>query len=333
MIGGTVVVLAGIVMVAPIMVATLAALIFTPIAAGKTWLFESTSSFPQFFRDRSALVSEINTLHSDLAAAGGNRFTIDALARENEELRRLLGDEGETRILAGIIGRPSALPYDTLMLDRGSKDGIVVDAPVFIGDNTIIGIVRYVAADSSVVELITTPGFETTVFIIGPDIFTHASGIGGGQMRVGVPQGIALTEGDLVVIPSITSGVYGAITHVESAPTQPEQYGYVSTHIPIASMRLVAVGSTPVTPVSFEEAQEILAAEREALLMISVPDDVLIGIEEEASETETELETGAEVEVESELEAEPEVTVPDTDLPPPLTEPEADSTDEETMTL
>lgn len=264
------------VVVIPIVFATVAAMIFAPIASMKTWLFESSASFPQFFRDRMVLIGEVDRLESELAGAGGNRFTIDALSRENDELRRLLGYDGETRILAGIIGRPNALPYDVLMIDRGSDEGVVVGAPVFISDSTIIGIVRQVSAKSSIVELITTPGFETTVFIIGPDIFTHAVGVGGGQLRVGVPQGISIEKGDLVVIPSVTSGVYGEITHIESEPSQPEQYGFVSTHIPISSMRLVSIGSTPVSAVSFEEAQAILVKEREMLLKVAVPEGVLV---------------------------------------------------------
>ncbi len=285
--GGVALLVGGLLVLVPIIFITLASLIFTPIANVKTWLFESSSSFPQFFRDRTTLIGEVERLRSELAGVGGNRFTIDTLKQENDELRRLLGYEGETRILAGIIGRPSQLPYDVLMLDRGSSDGIVEGAPVFISDSTIIGLVRKVTNNSSIVELITTPNFETTVFIIGPDIFTTAVGIGGGQLRVGVPQGILLQEGDLVVIPSVTSGVYGAVTHVDSQPTQPEQYGYVSTHIPIASMRLVSVGSTPVTPVTFAEAQAILAGQRAALLSVPVPEEVLIVASSSATSTST----------------------------------------------
>lgn len=273
--------------IAPFLFAAIAAAIFTPIASTKTWLFHSSASFPQFFRDRAALIAEVESLESRLAGESGNQFTIDALSRENDELRHLLGYEGEARILAGIIGRPNALPHDVLMLDRGIKDGIKEGAPVFIGDSTIIGIVRTVSRDSSIVELISTPGFETTVFIIGPDIFTNAIGVGGGQLKVGVPQGISLQEGDLVVIPSVNSGVYGAITHIESEPSKPEQYGFVSTNLPLSSLRLVSVGSTPVSPVSFEDALKVLAEQRAALLKVPVPEGVLVVASSTASSTAT----------------------------------------------
>lgn len=266
-------------MLMPAVALWLAALVLTPIAQTKTWLTESTSSFPLFFRDRSDLINQIHTLESALAGAGGNRFTIDSLLKENDDLRSLLSYTGEERILAGIIGRPNQLPYDVLMLDRGSEDGVTEGAPVYINDSTVIGLVRAVTPYSSVVELITTPGFETTVYIIGPDIYTTAVGNGGGQLRVGVPQGIELTVGDLVVIPSVTSGVYGAITYIETSPTQPEQFGYVTTTIPLSSMRLVSIGKTPVQPVTFEEAQAMVATQKERLLVVPVPDTILVDLD------------------------------------------------------
>ncbi|MCA9361606.1 hypothetical protein KC845_03555 [Candidatus Kaiserbacteria bacterium] len=275
-------------MLIPTISASIASIVISPVTKTKTWFAESTANLPMFFRDRTELINEISVLKSDLAGAGGNQFTIRTLTQENDELRSLLGYEGEERVLAGIIGRPDELPYDVLMIDRGSKDGIVEGAPVFINDSTIIGLVRSVTFQSSVVELITTPGFETTVFIIGPNIYTNALGIGGGQMKVGVPQGIQLSEGDLVVIPSITSGVYGEISFVQSEPTQPEQYGFVSTHIPLSSMRLVSVGKTPVSTISFEEAQEILKTQRQNLLL-PIPADVLVEVNATSTATSSDM--------------------------------------------
>lgn len=215
-------------------------------------------------------------LKSQIASESGERFTIQLLSKENEELRSLLGEGEEKRIAAGIIGRPNKLPYDVLVLDKGSDDGIVQGAPVFISERTVIGAVKKTFPKTSVVELITSPGFTASVYIFGPNIYTNAKGIGGGQLRVGVPQGISLKEGDLVVLPSAASGIYGSVSVVDSVPTRPEQYGYVSPEIPLSSLRLVSVGDTPLEPVSFEEAQNIVAEARTTLFEVPVPEDVLV---------------------------------------------------------
>ncbi len=247
------------------------ALVMAPINGVKTWLAESSASLPQYLRNRSVLVDELQVLEQQLADRGGDRFTTDMLAKENTELRGLLGDTGDERILAGVIGRPNALPYDMLLIDQGERDGIAPGAPVYIGDRTVIGFVQSVAERTSLVTLITTPDFSSTVYVLGPDIFTTAVGMGGGQLRVGIPQGIIVKEGDLVILPSITSGVYGAVSHIEMIPSQPEQYAYVAPRTPIGSLRLVAVGKTPMVGSSFDAALANVAVAKSDLFTVPVP--------------------------------------------------------------
>lgn len=261
--------------------------VLSPVHHMQYWLSQSGSSFPSYLRDRKELIKEIDELKSSLASNSGERYTLQLLSKENTELRALLGDTEEKRIAAGIIGRPNKLPYDVLVLDKGGDDGIVEGAPVFIGNNSVIGTIRKVFPKTAVVELITTPGFSASVYIVGPNIYTNAEGIGGGQMRVGVPQGITLSVDNLVILPSIASGVYGKISVVDSVPTRPEQYGYVSPEIPIASLRLVSVGDTPLEPVSFEEAQEIVAHTQKELFKVPVPEGLLITSSSTASTTAT----------------------------------------------
>ena len=252
------------------------ATISTPIQLTKTWLWQSSDSLPQYFRDRTALINENEDLREELALQAGVEHSLDLLVHENEELRSLLGGDEDTRIMAGIIGRPDELPYDVLVIDQGTNDGVVLNAPVYIGEDRVIGVVQKVFSNSAVVELITTPGFTTSVYIVGPNIYTNAVGMGAGQLRVGVPQGIVLTEGDSVILPSVQSGVFGTINHIESLPTKPEQYGYVSTDIPLHSLRFVAVGSAPLEPVSFETAEEIVASGLNDLFEVPVPEGVLV---------------------------------------------------------
>ncbi len=260
----------------PKLLALSVSLVMSPVQSLQTWLAESSGSFPQYLRDRKELIAQIDVLRSQIASQSGEQFTLNLLSQENTELRSLLGDQKETRIVAGIIGRPNKLPYDVLVLDKGYDDGIVEGAPVFIGSNTVIGMTRKVFPKSSVVELVTSPGFTASVYIFGPNIYTNAQGVGGGQMRVGVPQGIELKEGDLVILPSVSSGIYGSVSVIDSVPTRPEQYGYVSPDIPLSSLRLVSVGDTPLEPISFEEAEEIVAQTRSEVFKIPVPEGVLV---------------------------------------------------------
>jgi cell shape-determining protein MreC len=271
----------------PKFVAQVASLVLTPVHALQTWITKSSDSFPQFFRERSTLIAQLDALTETQSARSGDTLTAQLLSKENVELRALLGDSGEKRIVAGVIGRPNVVPYDVLVLDKGSEDGIVDGAPVFIGDDAVIGIVSKTFSKSAVVELITTPGFTVSVYILGPNIYTNAVGMGGGQLKVGVPQGIKLTEGDLVILPGASAGIYGAISTVHSVATEPEQYGYVSPEIPLAGLRLVSVGSTPHTPINFEEAQNIVRESKQQAFQVPVPEGMLVTTELASSTAST----------------------------------------------
>lgn len=263
-----------------------ASLVIAPIQATHTWLYESSSNLPFYLRDRSALIEENIELRQSLAVADGSEHQVRMLRKENEELRTLLGGREEERLMAGVIGRPSTLPYDVLVIDQGSLAGVEVDAPVYIGDDRVIGQVVTVFPQSSIVALVTSPGFESSVYIEGPDIYTNAIGMGGGQLRVGVPQGIKLTEGDQVILPAVAPGLFGTINHVESSPTGPEQFGFVSTDVPLQSLHYVAVGKSRIVPVSFEEAQEHVESSLTRLFTVPVPEGILV-VTEPASTTAT----------------------------------------------
>lgn len=276
----------------PRIVGGAASFIFTPIAQFETWFYESGATLPQYFMDRKKLVDENAELEVALHESESNAHITARLQAENTQLRALLGDEEEERTAAAVIGRPTDTPYDVLLIDKGRRDGITAHAPVYVGHDQVIGFVGEVYRDSSVIILVTTPGFKSTVYIFGPNIYTTAEGQGGGILKVSVPQGIPLEIGDLVVLPSFRSGTFGEISSVESLPTDPEQRGYVNLGMPLQSMRYVSVGVGEVERISFEEAKEVVNAAREDITEVPVPSGVLVDIIEDtatSSATSTEI--------------------------------------------
>lgn len=229
-------------MALPSLMSFVATAIMTPIHATNQWLEASSSLVPVFFRDRRSLQTQIENLENSLLIAERSSLTQDRLWEENNHLRNLLGAVDEERIAAAVIARPYELPYDVLQIDRGSDHGIELGAPVFMGKDLVIGLVVHTTPHYAFVELFTTPGFEVSTFIAGPNIVVTMEGMGGGVARVRVPQGIPLSVGNLVYLPSINPGVFGRINYVENEPTQPEQYGYVSPNLSLGSLYYVAVG-------------------------------------------------------------------------------------------
>lgn len=270
--------------VVPKLLLVLATLFLAPFISVQQWVFESSDAFPRYVQDRAALVAEIQTLQQALAEQQVTVGVIRSLQADNIALRQLLHATTTDRIAAQVTTRPDSLPYDVLLIDRGSESGLVVGAPVYYGLAHVIGTVAHVFPHSALVTLITSPNVASTVYVLGPNIYTTAVGQGGGVLRVSVPQGVPLASGDPLLLPSIAGGVLGEVFHVESIPSEPNQFGYVRLPEAIQSLRFVSVGATPVVDLSFEEAQANVAKTRTDLFTVAVPAGVLI--EETATSTD-----------------------------------------------
>lgn len=253
---------------APPTVRLVGSVVMYPVQLVENWLAQSSMVIPVLWRDKIAMQKHISELEQGIAELERKGLTEQRLFQENNRLRRLLGDTETPRTLAVVVAKPTELPYDLLQIDRGSQSGIKVGAPVYIGADSVIGLVSDVYPTHSFVTLFTTPDFLATVYLTGPDVTATLEGLGGGVARVKMPQGIAMQVGDLVHVPSVQPGLYGQIAWIESEPTQPEQFGYITPEIPIQSLYQVAVGSpADVTVDTAELSQHINEIKADALLV------------------------------------------------------------------
>lgn len=248
-------------------IGTLFSGVVSPLLSIRTYFETSSATFPVYVRDRSVLLSEMQTLKETIGEQSGNTATIERLMRENTELRALVGDSEEDRIGAGVIARPPFVPYDVLVIDRGSRDGIKEGAFVYHGSDFVIGYVQTVFEKSSVVALFSSPRVESTVYVYGPNVYATAYGEGGGVIRISVPQGVTVTEGNIAVLPMLDSGILGTVGKVTSVPTQPEQHAFLTFPVPIQSIHFVSVAKEPLGTVSFEDATRNIDTYRTQFLL------------------------------------------------------------------
>lgn len=252
-------------------------IIWRPFDIVRVWVTESSDSLPQYLRDRTKLVEELQSLKAAAAVDMGNENTIGKLQFENDQLRSLVGEVPKERLLARVIARPNELPYDMLMIDRGTENGVTLHSPVFLGRDQLIGVVSDVRSKTALVTLVTTAGFTSTAYVIGPNIYTYAEGMGGGILRVRIPQGIPLNVDDLVVLPSVSvTGVFGSVAEVVTSPTQPEQYGFVTLSSPLQGIQYVSVGAEAIVPQTYDVARDQIDVFVQSLLQVDLPEGVLV---------------------------------------------------------
>jgi hypothetical protein len=93
---------------------------------------------------------------------------------------------------------------------------------------------------------------------------------------VRIPQGILLQKGDLVLLPAIDSGVYGEVSQIETSATQPEQYGFVTTEVPIQSLYYVSVGKEGIVTNDYDSAEKLVDNIKSHLFDVKLPEGVLV---------------------------------------------------------
>ena len=258
-------------------IGAIASAVFRPILSVKARLLESAENVPRYFQTQKALIGEVQSLKNQLQERDADAFVIKQLQTENAELHTVLGFAQDLRINARVLLRPNQIPYDTFLIDRGARDGIVEGATVYIQGNIATGVVARAYSDSALVRLVSSPGARVTAYIVGANIFTEAEGMGGGVLRVSVPQSIPLVVGDMVVLPAVGTGAYGSVVSVERTESNPDQYGYVTSPIPIQTVRFVTVAKTAPPTVSYQTALETVKTTSMTLFNIAIPKETLVG--------------------------------------------------------
>lgn len=224
-----------------------------PLSGVRSWWITSESTIPLYFRSRSVLEERLSQLAQERDRVSYDRDRLAVLEAEHTLLKKQMRDGGDDRIIAGVLRRPDETPYDTVVIDAGTGAGVVEGALVY-ADRAVVGVVARALPQSALVTLFSSPQVESPLFIYGPNIFARGIGMGGGVVRVGVAQGIKLTVGDPVVVPLSESAIYGHVDHIETDPSNPEQYAYVVQIPQLQNMRFVAVAKTALPQWSIEEA-------------------------------------------------------------------------------
>jgi cell shape-determining protein MreC len=141
-------------------------------------------------------------------------------------------------MLATILLRPPATPYDTLVLDVGLQQGVAAGDLVFSAGSVVIGRITEVYRSTSRATLLSTPGqsHEAIVFTEGGSVPVVLEGQGGGSLRGQLPQGVTVVVGDEILFPDLLPQLVARVAATEVAPN--ESFQTVYTQLPINPLLL-----------------------------------------------------------------------------------------------
>lgn len=231
---------------------------FRPIAEVRSSAAGGVSGIGAQFVSKASLIRENTRLREALATTSIVLLDREYLRRENSALRTLLNRSGSPQAtLANIIHKPPATPYDTLVLDVGERDGVVVGSRVSIGGGSVLGTITDVYSSASRATLFSAPEAHHEAALTtarGVQIPLTATGEGAGSMVAEVPMGTGAAAGDLVVFAGAESMFSGVVTHVERR--EGSSFETVRFHLPVNLFELSYVLVLPPAPIDESTATQ-----------------------------------------------------------------------------
>lgn len=172
---------------------------------------------------------------------------ITALESENEGLKKFLNTNDGVNMkrpkgsLFSVAQRPPFSPYDSIVVNGGSDNGIQVDDLAFASADVLIGYVTAVSTHTSVVTLYSSSGQRQEVYVGTSSNSLASEGKGGGNFYIKVPSETKISVGDPVIWPSMQNLILGTVNKVDAVPGDAFAYVLFKSLIPIYSIRYVEI--------------------------------------------------------------------------------------------
>lgn len=203
---------------------------------------EKIHSYRSHFASKKSLVQELDALKIENERLRIEVIDRDALSDENTKLKETLGRTKDRQVILGIaLTHPGQSLYDTIIIDVGTREGIVVGAKVFAGGEALIGYVAEVFEGSSKAILYSAPGEKVEGIAAGIDTPLVLTGRGGGNFEIELPRDVNLPIGTPIVLPHINTYILGSVGDVTFDPRDPFQKVLVQSPVNVQEVRFVEI--------------------------------------------------------------------------------------------
>jgi len=225
--------------------------IMLPVARAFSAVGSGAASLVRPNPDTAALRDHAAELEARLASLSVDYVRLRALEEENRSLQSLTGylsKSGYDHVVARVSERSADPRSATVLIDRGSKDGVETGMAVIVGEGVFVGKVTELKERVSVVTLVADEQSRIAASLSGQHrLFGLVEGQGNQVARLTlVPQAEGLKPDDVIV----TSGtedkipadlVIGLVNAIDGKPTDPFKSAALEPVAQADSLSLVSV--------------------------------------------------------------------------------------------
>ncbi|MEQ1561567.1 MAG: rod shape-determining protein MreC [Nitrospira sp.] len=215
--------------------------------ARSLWYVSDTVTKPfksigYFFTTKNALVERDLFLEDQLSDLKLKLADYDLVTSENQDLRNQLGRNSvDTRILSRVLSKPPRSPYDTLVIDVGSSQGVTLGNKVYLSGNVIVGLVTSVTPRTSLVRLFSAGDQKQESVLSRTGASFELQGKGGANFTVEVPKDTDVVVGDVLTYPGISTGVIGSVYSIDTNSQSSFKTVYLRIPINVFSAKWVYI--------------------------------------------------------------------------------------------
>lgn len=187
------------------------------------------------------LKEKVSWLESELNLLQVRYSNLSYLEDENRILNEILGrkDTVEKLIIADVLIRPPQVPFDTIVVNKGTDENIKNGDKVYAFE-TLIGIVENVSNSTSHIKLLSSSGEKIPVRL-NNDIDAEAYGRGGGRFVITLPKDIVVEVGSIVSITDSYAPVFGSIQESSEDEASTFQILYFNFPFSLSSIEIVEI--------------------------------------------------------------------------------------------
>ena len=226
--------------------------VISPVENLFTKVFSPVGNFASDVRNFGQSKKQITELNKQIDLLKAKQVLDEDMVSQLNQLRNVLdlaGSGGYQVVAARVINRGSTETFkETLTIDVGSRSGITKNMTV-ISESGLVGVVKSVTSNSSIVLLMSDPTFKVGVRIAGTQSIGVVSGQGGSTYLLQLLDATGeIKEGDALVArgsagdrPFVTGVPVGIVTNVSSNASSITQNADVESSANLEKISVVAV--------------------------------------------------------------------------------------------
>ena len=208
--------------------------VISPVENLFTKVFSPVGNFASDVRNFGQSKKQITELNKQIDLLKAKQVLDEDIVSQLNQLKNVLdlaGSGGYQVVAARVINRGSTETFkETMTIDVGSRSGIIKNMTV-ISESGLVGVVKSVTSNSSIVLLMSDPTFKVGVRIAGTQSIGVVSGQGGstyllqlldatGEIKEGDALVARGSAGDRPFVPGVPVGIVTTVNSNASSITQ-----------------------------------------------------------------------------------------------------------------